>query len=62
MRSSAESKAWVSNIAVVVGVVGIGIGSWILLSPRPGGSALRVGVHGSPDARGGMRVSLEQRF
>jgi tetratricopeptide (TPR) repeat protein len=60
-RNSAESKAWVSNIAFGVGVVGVGIGSFILLSGRHAGPAAGIAVRAAPDATG-MRVSLEQSF
>ena len=60
-RNSAESKAWASNIAFGVGLVGVGIGTWILLSGRHAGPATRIAVRATPDATG-MRVSLEQDF
>jgi len=59
--SSAGSKAWVTNVAFGAGVVGTGLGGWILL--RGGGRepATRVAVRSTPDAPG-MRVSLERGF
>jgi tetratricopeptide (TPR) repeat protein len=60
-RNSAESKAWVSNIAFGVGVVGVGIGSFVLLTGRRSGPSTSVAVRAAPDATG-MRVSLEQSF
>jgi hypothetical protein len=58
-RSSAESKAWISNVALGVGVVGVGIGGWILLGGRRKEPATRIAARGTPD---GMRVSLERSF
>ena len=60
-RSSATSKAWISNVAFGVGVVGVGIGAWILLTGRRGEPATRVAVRSTPDAQG-MRVSVERSF
>jgi len=60
-RNSAEAKAWVSNIAFGVGVVGVGIGSFLLLTGRRSGTTTSVAVRAAPDATG-MRVSLEQSF
>ena len=60
-RSSAESKAWVSNIAMGAGVVGVGIGTWILLTGRHGHPATQVAVGGALGA-GGVRVSVERSF
>jgi tetratricopeptide (TPR) repeat protein len=60
-QSSANSKAWISNVAFGVGVVGVGIGAWILLTGRRGEPAARVGVRSTPDGKG-MRVSVERSF
>lgn len=59
-RSSAETKAWVANIAIGVGVIGVAAGSWILLSGR-GEPATRMAIVTAPNIAG-MRVSLEQSF
>jgi hypothetical protein len=59
-RNSAESKAWFSNVALGVGVVGVGIGAWILVTGRRG-EPTRVAVRARPEP-GGLRVSLEQSF
>jgi hypothetical protein len=60
-RNSAESKAWVSNIAIGAGVVGVGLGAWFLVSGRRGEPATRVSVQARPEA-GGLRVGFEQSF
>jgi hypothetical protein len=60
-RNSAEAKAWISNIAFGVGVVGVGIGSFLLLTGGRSGTTTSVAVRAAPDATG-MRVSLEQGF
>ena len=60
-RSSAETKAWITNVALGVGVVAVGVGAYLLLSGngRRAEPETRVAVH--PGA-GGMRVSLERSF
>jgi hypothetical protein len=58
-RSSAEWKAWVSNVAVGVGVVGVGLGSWILLTGHHKDASTSVAVGGRS---GGLGVDLTQRF
>jgi hypothetical protein len=60
-HSRAESQAWISNVALGIGVVGVGIGGWILLSGGRREPATRIAVQGTPDAPG-MRVSLERSF
>ena len=60
-RSSATARAWVSNVAFGVGLVGTGIGTWLLLSGRHAAPAARVGVACTPDGEG-MRVSVERSF
>jgi hypothetical protein len=60
-RSSAESKAWISNVGIGIGVVGVGIGGWILLSGGRGKPATRIALRTAPDATG-MRVSVERGF
>ena len=62
-RAGADTKAWVANIALGVGVVGVAIGGYILLSGtgRPAEPATRLAIRGAPDAPG-MRVSLERTF
>jgi hypothetical protein len=60
-HDSAETKAWISNVALGIGVVGVGLGGWILLSGRGREPATRVGIQGALDAPG-MRVSLERTF
>jgi hypothetical protein len=60
-RNSAESKAWVSNVALGIGFVGVGLGGWILLSGARGAPATRVAVGGAPDT-GGIRISVERGF
>jgi hypothetical protein len=59
-RNSAEWKAWVSNIALGVGVVGVGFGGWILLSNPHREHTTRLAFR-VPNAAG-MRLSLEQSF
>jgi hypothetical protein len=58
-RSSAESKAWISNVALGVGVVGVGLGGWMLLSGGRREPTTRIAALGTPE---GMRVSLERSF
>jgi hypothetical protein len=60
-RNSAESKAWISNVAIAVGVVGVGIGAWIVISGRQGEPETRVAVWPRPES-GGLRVALERSF
>jgi hypothetical protein len=60
-RSSAESQAWVCNVAVGVGVVGVGIGGWLLLRGRRGEPATSVAVGPTPGTPG-MGVRLESSF
>jgi len=60
-RNSAESRAWICNVAIGVGVVGAGIGGWILLGGRKRASATGISVRAAPEASG-MRVSLERSF
>jgi hypothetical protein len=59
-RSSAETKAWISNIALGVGAIGVGLGGWILLHGH-GEHATGVAVRGAA-APDGVRVSLEDTF
>jgi hypothetical protein len=58
-RSRAESKAWISNVALGVGVVGVGIGGWMLLSNRHREPTTRIAALGTPE---GMRLNLERSF
>jgi len=60
-RNTAESRAWISNVALSVGVIGAGIGGFILLSGRKRESATQIAVRAALRA-GGMRVSLEGSF
>lgn len=60
-RSSAESKAWVSNVAIGVGVVGVGAGVVVLLTARRGQPSTALAVRTTPNG-GGMGVSLERSF
>lgn len=52
-RSKAETEAWVADIAIPVGVVGIGVASYLLLS-RPGEPRRDVGVDLSAGPHGAM--------
>ena len=60
-RSSATSRAWICNVALGIGVAGVGIGAWVLLSGRRGEPATHVAVRSTTDG-GGMRVSVDRSF
>ena len=60
-RTSATSKAWISDVAFGLGVAGVGLGVWVLLSGRRGEPATRVAVRSTTDG-GGMRVSVDRSF
>jgi hypothetical protein len=62
-RSSAETKAWVSNIALGAGAVGMGVGAYLLLTRggRRDEPATHLAMQTSP-AAGVMRLTLERTF
>jgi hypothetical protein len=60
-RTSATSRAWISNVALGIGVAGVGIGVWVLLSGHRGEPATRVTVRSTTDG-GGMRLSVDRSF
>ena len=60
-RSSAETKAWVANVAIGVGVIGVGAGAWILLGGGGHEPATRMAIYGTTIAPG-MRVGVERSF
>jgi hypothetical protein len=60
-RNSAEVSAWVSNVAIGLGIVGVGVGTWIIvLSARGREPATRISIRVAPGL--GTSVSLEQSF
>lgn len=59
-RSSAETKAWIANVAFGVGVIGLGVGGWLVLSGRGDETTTRMGIRSGPGAA--ARVSFERSF
>lgn len=60
-RSSAQWKAWVSDVALGVGIAGVGTGGWILLFGRRSAPPARTAVRATVDGTG-LGLSVEQRF
>jgi hypothetical protein len=60
-RVAAERDAWVSNIAVGVGLLAVGTGAYLILSSRSQPKREKVTLRATPGTRGGW-LSLSSRF
>ncbi len=60
-RDRAETQAWVANIGLGLGLVGAGVGAYLILSSRRDASEPRTAIHASPRIGGGS-LTVERGF